>query len=103
MRRLHPEFKIIRHEDLSVDPLTGYRELYDFLGLAFDNKVRDAILNSSSSENPVELSRKKIYSVKLDSRANLDNWKRRLAMDEITRVHRMTESISHLYYSDNEW
>jgi hypothetical protein len=103
MRRLHPEFKIIRHEDLSVDPLTGYRELYDFLGLAFDEKVGDTILNSSSSENPTESSRKKIYSVKLDSRANLDNWKKRLGVDEITRVRRMTESVSHLYYSDNEW
>lgn len=103
MRRLHPEFKIVRHEDLSLNPVTGYRELYESLDLAFDEKVRTTILNSSSSENPAESSRKKIYSVKLDSRANLDNWKKRLEMDEIIRVRKMTESVSHLYYSDNEW
>jgi hypothetical protein len=103
MRVLHPEFEIIRHEDLSLDPVNGFRGLYDSLGLAFDEKARDTILNSSSSENPAEPSGKKIYSVKLDSRANLDNWKRRLAADEITRIRRMTESVSPLYYSDDEW
>lgn len=103
MRVRHPEFIIIRHEDLSLDPVNGFRGLYDSLGLAFDEKARDTILNSSSSENPAEPSRKKMYSVKLDSRANPDNWKRRLTTDEITRIRRMTESVSPSYYSDDEW
>lgn len=102
-RNLHPDFKIVRHEDLSQDPLAGYRELYASLGLTFDEKVRDTILSSSSSENPAELSKKKIHSVKLDSRANMDNWKKRLSTDEIVRIRRLTEGVSHLYYSDAEW
>jgi len=65
--------------------------------------VREAILKSSSSENPAELSRKKVHSVKLDSRANMDNWKKRLTSDEITRIHKMTGEVSHLFYSENEW
>jgi hypothetical protein len=100
---LFPNFKIVRHEDLSLDPVTGYKSLYESLGLTFNQKVRDTIINSSSSENPTELSKKKIYSVKLDSRANMDNWKKRLASDEITRIRKMTEGISHLFYSDEEW
>jgi hypothetical protein len=100
---LHPDFKVVRHEDLSIDPVRGYRDLYNSLGLDFTPKVEDTILNSSSSENPAELSKKKVHSVKLDSRANMDNWKKRLNADEITRIRKMTESISHLFYSDNEW
>ena len=102
-RELFPDFKIVRHEDLSLDPVAGYKSLYESLGLTFDEKVRDTILNSSSSENPTELSRKKVHSVKLDSRANMDNWKKRLTSEEITRIRKMTEDISHLFYSDSEW
>lgn len=102
-RQLFPGFKIVRHEDLSLDPVAGYKSLYESLGLQFDDKVRDTILNSSSSENPAELSKKKVHSVKLDSRANLDNWKKRLSADEITRIRKMTEEISHLFFSDSEW
>ena len=102
-RSLFPHFKIVRHEDLSLDPVTGYKSLYESLGLTFDEKARDTILNSSSSENPTELSKKKVHSVKLDSRANLNNWKKHLSIEEITRIRKMTGDVSHFFYSDNEW
>jgi hypothetical protein len=101
--KLFPDFKLVRHEDLSLDPVAGYKSLYDSLGLTFDDKVRDTILNSSSSENPTELSKKKVHSVKLDSRANMSNWKKRLTPEEITRTRKLTEDVSHLFYSDEEW
>jgi len=100
---LHPDFIVVRHEDISRDPVAGYKSLYESLGLIFNEKVKNTILNSSSSENPTELSKKKRHSVKLDSRANLDNWKKRLTDEEITRIRKITESISHLYYPDREW
>lgn len=103
MTSLHPSFIIVRHEDLSRDPLTGYRDLYAALDLDFTPKVEQAILNASSSENPEELSQEKVHSVKLDSRANIDNWKKRLSKDEIARVREMTGKVSHLFYSDEEW
>lgn len=102
-RNLFPDFKIVRHEDLSLNPIARYKALYGTLGLTFNEKVKDTILNSSSSENPRELSQKKIYSVRLDSRANVDNWKKRLTSEEINRIRKMTESVSPLFYSDNEW
>jgi hypothetical protein len=102
-RSLFPDFKIVRHEDLSLDPVAGYKSLYESLGLTFDEKVHDTILNSSSSENPTELSKKKVHSVKLDSRANMDNWKKRLTPEEITRIRKLTEDVSPLFYSVYEW
>jgi hypothetical protein len=102
-RELFPHFKIVRHEDLSLDPVAGYKSLYASLGLTFDEKAHDTILNSSSSENPTELSKKKVHSVKLDSRANMDNWKKRLTSEEIIRIRKLTEDVSHLFYSENEW
>lgn len=102
-RNSHPDFLIVRHEDLSRDPIPGYRSLYAALGLEFTPRVEKTILNSSSSENPRETSRKNIYDTKLDSRASVDNWKKRLTVEEIERVRKMTEEVSTLYYSDAEW
>lgn len=99
----NPGFIAVRHEDLSRDPVNKYRDLYSSLGLDFTPRVEKIILNSSSSENPREASRKKIYSVKLDSRANMDNWKKRLTAEEIDRIREMTREVSPLYYSDAEW
>jgi hypothetical protein len=102
-RESNPDSLIVRHEDLSLDPLAGYRSLYTALGLEYTSRVEKTILNSSSSENPRELSRKKVHAFKLDSRANVDNWKKRLTAEEIEHVHRVTEDVSRLYYSDAEW
>jgi hypothetical protein len=101
MMKLHPSFIVVRHEDLSLDPVPGYRDLY--AALDFTPQVETTILNASSSENPAELSKKKVHAVKLDSRANLDNWKKRLSADEITRIRRMTGKTANLFYSDEEW
>lgn len=103
MLERNPDFIPARHEDLSLDPVNGYRKLYESLGLDFNHRVEKVILNSSSSDNPMELSRRKVHSVKLDSRANMDNWKKRLTADEIKRIRSMTEEVSHFFYPDVEW
>jgi Sulfotransferase family len=102
-REQNPDFLIVRHEDLSRDPIPGYRALYTALDLEFTPRVEKTILNSSSSENPRELSRKKVHGIKLDSRANVDTWKKRLTAEEIERVREITNDVSRLYYSDAEW
>ncbi|MFT3892297.1 MAG: sulfotransferase domain-containing protein [Anaerolineales bacterium] len=102
-REQNPDFIVVRHEDLSRDPVSGFRDLYAKLGLDFTHKVEETILNSSSSENPTELSRGKTHSVKLDSRANIGNWKKRLTEEEVDRVHKITEGAASLFYADGEW
>ena len=102
-RELNPDFIVVRHKDLARDPINGYRGLYASLGLDYTPRVEKMILNSTSSDNPAELSRKKTHSIKLDSLASVDNWKKGLTEGEIKRVREITEEVSHLYYSDNEW
>lgn len=102
-RELNPEFIVVRHEDLSRDPVTGYRALYATLGLDFSSRVERFILNSSSSDNPKELSKRKTYSVKMDSAASIKNWRKRMSDEDLRRIREITEDVSHLYYSDEEW
>jgi hypothetical protein len=102
-RERNPNFILVRHEDLSRDPANGYRDLYVKLGLDYTPTVEKTILTSSSSENPTELSRGRTHSVKLDSRANVSNWRKRLSDEEVERVHELTAGVSTLFYADGEW
>ena len=101
--RRFPQVRMARHEDLSLEPVEGYRALYASLDLPFTSKVEAVILNSSSSENPKELSKKKVHAVQLDSRSNLHNWKRRLSLEEVGRVRVMTADLAAEYYPDTDW
>ena len=103
LRQKFPQILVVRHEDLSLDPLAGYRALYTGLGLNFTPAVQKAILKSSSADNPKEVSKQNIFSTRIDSRANLANWKQRLTSQEVRRVRQMTESIAALYYPDFAW
>jgi hypothetical protein len=102
-RKTNPEWVVIRNEDFARDPVNRYRELYSTLGLDFTSHVEKEITNSSSSENPTELSLKKTHSVKMDSVASIRNWRKRLSEEEIKRIRVMTEGVSELYYSNEDW
>jgi hypothetical protein len=97
-----PQSQIVRHEDLSLDPLQGFSKLYKSLGLPFTSRAQKKILKSSSSENPTELS-ERAHAVNLDSRANLNNWKHRLEPEEVQRVRQLTGVVADLYYPDEDW
>lgn len=96
-------FLTVRHEDLSLDPLPGFQALYEKLELTFNARAQQAIQESSAAENPGELSRRAVHSVRLDSRANLQNWKRRLEKEEIRRIRSLTEEVAARYYPDLDW
>lgn len=99
----HPDFQVVRHEDLSLDSVDGFRVLYSTLGLRFTSKDQEVILRSSSPENPNEISKKSVHSIRLDSRANIQNWKRRLNRVEINRIRRLTEDVGSIYYPEGDW
>ena len=99
----HPSLISVRHEDLSRDPVQGFKELYQKLGYVFTREVEHVILNTSSSENPTTLAANKTHSVNLDSRANLNNWKKILTSKEIARIHKITDEVAQLFYADDEW
>lgn len=103
MRERYPELLIIRHEDISKDPLEGFNNLYKALDLEFSERAKQTILDSSSGKNPKEVSRRNVYSVSVNSLANLENWKQRLKKPEMDRVHKLTSDIAPLFYSDQDW
>jgi hypothetical protein len=99
----YPQFQVVRHEDLSLDPIDSFSSLYNILDLSFSAHVKQVIIKSSSQNNPGERADRSIYAIRLNSQANLNNWKRRLDPDEITRLRSLTKDTAAIYYSEESW
>jgi hypothetical protein len=102
-RTRHPEWLVVRHEDLSRDPIPGFGALFQALDLSYTEEVQEAILQSTSRSNPVDRDVNGRQFLSRDSRANVDNWRRRLTPDEIGRVRARVADVSPLFYGDDEW
>jgi hypothetical protein len=100
-RENNPTWLFIKHEDLSLDPLSCFKTIYKDLGLQFTPKVRKKIIKSSGSHNPVEQQKENEFL--RNSRENIYNWKKRLSPDEIMRIRRGTAEISRFFYDEQEW
>jgi hypothetical protein len=77
---------VVRHEDLSLRPLEEFAALYETLDIPFTEDARRGIEGSTSATNPVESALDDPSTVRLDSRANLDNWRHRLSEAEVDRI-----------------
>jgi Sulfotransferase family len=92
--------RIVRHEDLSLEPLAGCAKLYAELGLGFTPEARAAIEASTSEANPAEVPVRDPFKVRLDSKTNLSNWERRLNEAEIERILEITAPVVAQYYPE---
>jgi hypothetical protein len=97
-----PAIHIVRHEDLSIDPAGGFQRLYSTLGATHDAKARATIERNTNSANPTELRETDPDGRRLDSRANLGNWRHRLADEEIERIIEATRPIAETFYPGDE-
>jgi hypothetical protein len=103
LRAQIPRLQVVRHEDLALAPVDGLRRLHQQLGLEFTARVERAVVASSSAGNPVELAQGHVHSVKLDSRASLQNWRQRLTEEEVGRIRQLTDGVAQLYYPEETW
>jgi hypothetical protein len=98
-----PRLHVVRQEDLSRYPIEEYAKVYDAVDLSFTSAAVEAVRAASSQENPKETNPESPHETRIDSRANLENWKRRLTRDELGRIRHLTETTADLYYSRLDW
>lgn len=102
-RRRHPEWHFVKYDDLADDPVSGFHQLYDGLGLRWDERVRSEIVSSTSSTNVKEVPAWRRRAIKRDSRAAKRTWVRRLTTEEIERVRHEVSEIASRFYDDSDW
>lgn len=100
-KKAHPDWIFLRHEDLSREPLKGFKTLSQKLKLPFSPQAEKFILASTGSTNSTE--QKKLSDRKRNSSDNIKNWKRRLSEDEIHKIKSETLEICSHFYSEKDW
>jgi hypothetical protein len=99
----HPEWVVVRHEDLSTHPYDTFPDLLARLDLPFTEKTRRFIELTTNGQNPVEAPGHKLHHIRRNSLENVIAWQRRLSQSEISQIRGLTEDVSGLYYTDSSW
>jgi hypothetical protein len=103
MRERHPDWKFIRHEDLSLAPLREFRGLYSTLGLPWRKRVTDVIEDLSSPRNVREVDSSQVAQIRRDSAATARIWRERLDANQIERIRQGTERVASYFYTTEDW
>lgn len=99
----HPEWLVLRYEDLAMRPLEGFEDLYQRLGLDFNERARASITRLSGRSNGAEVADGDRGGVARDSQAAMWTWLGRLDSAEVEKVRRGTAQAASAFYDDNDW
>lgn len=102
-RELHPEWHFVRLEDVAGDPLAHFQDLYDKLGLRWDDRVVAGIKEHSTTANPAEVPANRFRTIKRDSRAARATWVSRLSEEEVQRIHAGVDPVARFFYPASDW
>jgi hypothetical protein len=97
-----PGLEVVRHEDVSANPVPAFAALYGRLGLPFGPDAKRAIRTATSAGSGGGAMRwsvsaggvSKTAARRLDSRANLQVWRERLTSDEVARIREATADVA---------
>jgi hypothetical protein len=99
-----PGWLIVRHEDLSRDPLAGFERIFMHLGIDYTSDVKRTINLYTREGNPIERPGEPMPpAVKLDSPRNADRWVYRLSHEQIERIRRRSADVWPDFYMSQEW
>ncbi|HUF97849.1 MAG TPA: sulfotransferase [Ilumatobacter sp.] len=102
-REQHPDWHIVRYEDLAVDPLVSYERLYSALGLMWTPAVETAVREYTKEGNVRTVADFDKGGVVRDSKAAMWTWTQRLTDDEIERVRAGTADVADHFYEAADW
>lgn len=106
IRDRSPRLRICRYEDLARDPLTGFRELYEFCGLPWStraaNRIRRASMTGTAGRRGFAWSLRggpsRTAFRPMDARASLNASADRLTGEQIDTVRSVTAQVADLFY-----
>lgn len=99
----HPEWTVIRHEDLSRDPVDGFKQLFESVGVEMTPDIVDYVNDGTSSSNPVAAPEGQAHALRRDSRANVSSWAEKLDKDDVLQLQELTEDVASRFYGPEDW
>jgi len=99
-RQKHKDWLYIKHEELSAEPLKGFKKIFRFINVKCPGEIKKIILEHSSSINPVDGD---VHSIKRDSKSTIKKWKNKFTQEEIKKIREGVDDISKDFYTDEDW
>jgi hypothetical protein len=102
-RNEHPEWHVVRYEDVAADPVSHAKALYDATDLPWSARSERRVRSLCSAENPAEVTTVHRHDVRRDSAAAVWTWQHRLSPEETARVRSGTADIATFFYGAEDW
>ena len=102
---------VVRHEDLSKEPVPGFRSLFQRLGMPYSSAAHRAVIRATTGRSKERGWSWQVSSAgvaktayrPLDARENVTKWKRRLSAAEVREINERTADVATHFYSDEDW
>jgi len=102
-KQKYPQIYTVRHEDLSLDTLNEFKKIFNYFDIHFTSKANQFLVETTNQDNDSEAQNNITHQLHRNSKANIYNFKNRLTKEEILRIRRGTETISHAFYDQKWW
>ncbi|HET9905770.1 MAG TPA: sulfotransferase, partial [Anaerolineales bacterium] len=100
-QKTHSDWVFVRHEDLALEPIEGFRTIFRRINLPF-TRYTEAVIRAHNIGNP-QSNTTHPYAIKQNGNQVVSKWKKALTSDEIYRIQRMVEPVSSEFYSEQDW
>jgi hypothetical protein len=99
-RETHPEWTVVRHRDLSLNPVGEFRRIFERLGLPYGAREE---INTRHYCMAVAHPEGYVWNdVVRDSAQNLGLWRTRLTDEELCRVRKKCFDLAREFYTEDE-
>jgi hypothetical protein len=93
LKRQHPDWLFVSHEQLCADPVQGFRRTYDYLDLPWTEAIEQKVCADSSVQHAIDPTQHQQHVLQRESRGLASAWKQRLEPNTIDRIHHETEPL----------
>lgn len=97
----HPDWVVVRHEDLSADPISEFRAVYDQLALDF-TATAQAVIHDSISKTKPDV-KPVARSLHRHPEEVTQGWRTILSRSDVDHIRQVVEPVSAAYYDDSTW
>jgi sulfotransferase family protein len=94
----HPDWIIVTHESLSLNPVQGFKQLFERFGLEWSESTRREIEEYSSARNPTDPAPGVAHVLRRNSAENVGRWRTSLSRSEIQHIFDVCHPIARKFY-----
>lgn len=103
LREEHPDWTVLRYEDLALQPAAGFRDLYDRVDFRWDDRIAEAVAWANDPAQGIAVAPGDKGGTRRDSRSAMWTWRHRLTAEQVDLVRSSTADVATGWYGDDQW